>query len=296
MILLTGSSGFLGKYLINNLPEKKVKTLGRSACDYDVDLSLNVPCFKDKFEIVIHNAGKAHSIPNTNFQKQEFYQVNVVGTQNLLAGIAKNCFPKYFVFVSSVSVYGLYCGIEINENTSLGAEDPYGKSKIVAEQIILDWCKKNNVICTILRLPLLLGSNPPGNLNSMINGIRKGFYFNLSGGTARKSMVLASDVAKFILKAAEVGGIYNLTDGYHPSFCELGKLIARQCGRKFVPNMPFYLAKFFAITGDMLGSKFLINSDKLTKITSTLTFDDSKARGAFGWNPSPVLKGFNIHE
>jgi hypothetical protein len=30
------------------------------------------------------------------------------------------------------------------------------------------------------------------------------------------------------------------------------------------------------------------------KITSTLTFDDSKARNAFGWKPTPVLEGFKI--
>jgi nucleoside-diphosphate-sugar epimerase len=109
-------------------------------------------------------------------------------------------------------------------------------------------------------------------------------------------MVLASDVAKFILKAAEVGGTYNLTDGYHPNFNELSNCIALQMGKKFVPNMPLFVAKFLATIGDILGSKFPINSDKLNKITSTLTFDDTKARLAFGWKPSPVLKGFNMYE
>ena len=128
----------------------------------------------------------------------------------------------------------------------------------------------------------------------MIKGIKKGYYFNINEGHARKSMVLADDVAKFILKAAEVGGIYNLTDGYHPSFYEISHLIANQLGKSYIPNMPNFIAKFLAKIGDLIGPKFPINTDKYLKITSDLTFDDSKAREAFGWDPTPVLKGFKI--
>jgi len=44
----------------------------------------------------------------------------------------------------------------------------------------------------------------------------------------------------------------------------------------------------------MLGRRSPINSDKLKKIVSNLTFDDSKARKLLGWNPALVLKGFKI--
>lgn len=204
--------------------------------------------------------------------------------------------PKSFVYISSVSVYGLNNGMQINEDQLLLAQDAYGKSKIEAEIIVKEWCVKNNVKCTILRLPLVLGSNAPGNLGKMIHGIKKGYYFNISGGIAQKSMVLSSDIAKFILKAAEVGGTYNLTDGYNPNFKELSHLIAFQLNKKFVPNIPLFLAKLLAFVGDKIGPIFPINSNNLNKITSTLTFDDSKARKAFGWKPTAVLKGFNINE
>lgn len=60
--------------------------------------------------------------------------------------------------------------------------------------------------------------------------------------------------------------------------------------------MPNFVAKLVAKVGDMLGSWVPLNSSKLRKITSTLTFDDSKARAAFGWSPTPVLEGFKIHD
>ena len=61
-------------------------------------------------------------------------------------------------------------------------------------------------------------------------------------------------------------------------------------------NMPLWLARIFARFGDLLGSKAPLNTNKLKKITSVLTFDDSKAREAFGWNPTPVLESFRINK
>ena len=128
----------------------------------------------------------------------------------------------------------------------------------------------------------------------MINGIKKGFYLNVAGGSAKKSMVLASDVAEFVLKASEVGGIYNLTDGYHPTLFELSNNIAKQLGKKPPLSMPFWFAKLIAFFGDSIGEIAPLNSRKLRKMNTSLTFDDSKARVFFGWNPTPVLENLII--
>jgi nucleoside-diphosphate-sugar epimerase len=294
MILITGSNGFLGKHIMKELKSKPL-TIGRnSQCDIVVDLAKEIPSLP-QVDLVIHSAGKAHCVPKTELEKQSFFEVNVKGTENLLKGLEKAGYPKQFVFISSVSVYGVSSGITINEEHPLMAQDPYGKSKILAEKLIEDWCAKNNVICTILRLPLIIGANPPGNLGAMIKGIKEGFYFNIAGGNAKKSMVLADDISRILLKAAEAGGIYNLTDGYHPNFHEMSCLISTQLGKKQVKNMPFWIAKIFAFLGDIMGSKFHINTEKLHKLNATLTFDDSKARRAFGWDPQAVLKVFKIN-
>lgn len=296
-ILLTGSTGFLGKYLYRNISQKfQVFTLCRTrTCDFLCDLTHCIPNFNQDFDIIIHAAGKAHTIPKSDIEKKSFYDINVIGTNNLLKGLSQSV-PKQFVFVSSVSVYGLIEGENINEESPLLAQDPYGKSKIESEDIVKKWCYKHNVICTILRLPLIIGVNPPGNLGSMIHGIKKGYYFNIAGGNAKKSMVLASDIAKFILNAAEIGGTFNLTDGMDPTFNELSKCISQNLKKSIVPNIPFIIANVLAKIGDLLGNHFPINSCKLSKITSTLTFDDSKARLAFGWNPTPILEGFKLNE
>jgi len=289
-ILLTGANGFLGKSIKEELSkEHTIFDLSRTIGEYIVFLEKEIPVFKENFEIVIHAAGKAHSIPRNDLEKKEFRDINVEGTLNLLKGLEKSKIPKQFVFISSVSVYGKESGNNISEEFSLAAIDAYGISKIEAERIIKEWCKKNNVVCSILRLPLLVGKNPPGNLGTMIKAINKGYYFNIAGGKAKKSMVLARDVAAFILKVADVGGVFNLTDGVHPDFKELSIAISKQKNKKMTFNLPLFIAKLMGYTGDILGNKAPVNSLKIKKIISDLTFDDSKAR-KLGWNPQPVLE------
>lgn len=295
-ILLTGHSGFLGKYLADYLKDKfDLYTLSRSSNGhFSYDLEKEIPDFNIKFDLVIHAAGNAHFNSQNKTDSELFYKSNVIGTLNLLNGLSNSEPPKQFLFISSVSVYGLTNGYLIDENAPLNANDPYGKSKIEAESLINNWCIENKVTSTVFRLPLIVGINPPGNLGAMIKGIVKGYYFNIGGGNAKKSMLRAEDIAVYVVKAAEIGGIFNLTDGYHPTFLDISKLICRQLGKRLPLNMPFCLAYLIALMGDLFGEKALLNRQKLNKITSNLTFDDTKARYIFGWNPSPVLESMFI--
>lgn len=296
--LITGASGFLGNYISNNLlvSNHKLTRLGfKGKCDIACDLSCEIPKLPFEIDMVIHAAGKAHINPITHEEKKYFYDINIQGTKNLCLALERSKIPIAFVYISSVSVYGKESGILINEDNDLIAKDTYGQSKIQAERIVQDWCEKYNVICTILRLPLIAGSNPPGNLKAMIAAIYKGYYFDIGGGKAKKSIVLAEDVAKVIPIAANIGGIYNLTDGYHPSIGELSELITKQLGKGRPLNIPYWLALILAEGGELMGAKAPINSAKFKKMTSSLTFDDSKARSVLGWEPTSVLEGFKIN-
>ena len=290
-ILLTGSNGFLGNIIKKELfISNNVYTLSRTNSDFNFDLSRNIPIFNMSFDTIIHCAGKAHQIPQNKMDINSFFDVNVNGTINLLNGVSLNNLPKYFIFISSVSVYGLIEGDYICEDAPLLAKDPYGMSKIQAEKIILDWCNSNNIICTILRLPLIVGDNPKGNLSNMINAINKGYYFNIQGGYSRKSIVMALDVAKIISKVVNIGGIFNLTDGYHPSVRELSYYYRSISGKKCkIHNLPYFFVRLLALVGDLFGEKFPINTYKFNKMTSTLTFDDTKAKKMFGWKPESIF-------
>jgi GlcNAc-P-P-Und epimerase len=295
-ILLTGANGFLGRVIKKELQDLfSIKTLGRTSCDFNCDLtSIESIQTIEHFDLIIHCAGKAHISGRSSFNELLFFDVNVNGTINLLNSISKSNLPKYFVYISSVSVYGLNNGNLIDENSPLLAKDPYGKSKIMAEQIVSKWCKENNIVCTIMRLPLIIGENPKGNLKSMITGLKRGYYFNIAGGASKRSMVLADDVANVLVPASKIGGIFNLTDGLNPSYFEISAAIAPYFKRSYIPNIPMPFAIFFAKIGDVFGEKFIFNTDKLIKLTSSLTFNDTSARLILGWKPNSVLSNLNF--
>lgn len=285
-ILLTGASGFLGKSMLSSWSSQhEVITLGRDESNLiQIDLSREKPSLPT-VDMVVHAAGKAHIVPKTDQEKQEFFEVNLQGTRHLLEAITE--LPRLFVFISTVAVYGLEEGNLISEEAPLNGTSPYAESKIQAEQYLIRWGQKMGVPVVILRLPLIVGPNPPGNLGAMIHAVRKGFYFRLGSGEARKSMVLAKDVADFIPSLLGHEGIFNLCDGAHPSLAELDQKIADHYGKKVrsISEKPLsYLAKI----GDFLPF-FPLNSYRLGKLAHTLTFDDQKARKELGWNPRYTL-------
>ena len=292
-ILLTGASGFLGEYLLKTLSRySQVKTLGRSSSNnIQIDLACDIPKLDMSFDWVVHNAGKAHVVPKNEVESQQFDNVNYKGTLNLLTALEQNL-PQKFIFISTVAVYGREVGEDIDENAPTNGKSPYAKSKIKAERAIRDWCSKNEVDCIILRLPIIVGKNPPGNLNSIINAIGAGKYFSIQGNHARKSMILAEDIANLIPNLKGKSGVYNLTDGIHPTFSQVELAIAMGINSRIRLKLPKSLVGFVAKVGDLLhyfNLPFPLNSDRLHKMTSTLTFSDNKARKELGWNSQPVL-------
>jgi len=294
-LLFTGASGFLGHFLLPILDTKYyVSTLDLQDADYNYNLSKEGFELNKQFNIVLHAAGKAHSIPQSEEEKQAFFDVNYKGTVNLCRALEKIGVPCSFIFISSVAVYGCDSGKNITEEHPLNGKTPYALSKIQAEEFLIDWCRNHDVILTIFRPSLIAGPNPPGNLKDMINGIKKGLYFSIGGGKARKSILMVEDIARLIPLVTEKGGIYNICDDEHPCFKQLGILISNQLGKRVPLNIPYIIAKFMALCGDAIGKKAPINSLKLKKITQSLTFSNKKVKETFGWQPLNVLENFKI--
>ena len=292
-ILLTGANGFLGSILKEEFQQDEIFTLGQSTNNnYHLDITQPLPDLP-YFDLVIHAAGKAHVVPKSDKEREEFYMVNVKGTEHLLQSLQKAP-PKAFVLISSVAVYGVETGENIDENHPLLANDPYGKSKCMSESLVVGWCAKHNVISTIFRLPLVAGKNPPGNLGAMIDAIKRNRYFNISKGKTKRSIVLGADVATATKICYLIGGIFNLTDGRGITYKSLSDKICKALNKRASYNLPLWIALILAYIGDTLGDRFPFNSKRLEKLRNSLTFSDDKARATFGWNPRSVLGDLNI--
>ncbi|MDR2840580.1 MAG: NAD-dependent epimerase/dehydratase family protein [Paludibacter sp.] len=294
-LLLTGANGFLGRNILPLLRETyHVATLDLQNADYVCDVSKNIFEITKKIDIVLHAVGKAHIVPKTAIEKQAFFDVNLQGTVNLCNSLEQSgTIPKSFIFISTVAVYGYEFGENVTENAPLNGTSPYALSKIQAEKYLIEWCAKNKVILSIFRPSLIAGANPPGNLGAMINGIKNGKYLRISKGTARKSVLMVQDIATLVLLAADKGGIFNVCSDEQPSFYELEQLIVNQLHKSTVLTMPMWVARIAAKIGDVFKIS-IFNSQKLEKITSSLTFSNEKAKSELAWKPINVLENFRI--
>lgn len=300
-LLLTGATGFLGRNILPHLSKNyDVTSTGRSEnSEFEhryIQCNLAEEKLPDEkvqhWDVVIHAAGKAHVVPQTDEEKKAFFDVNLEGTKNLAESLEANP-PKAFVFISTIAVYGLEYGVDITEDAPFSAEDPYGVSKIRAEQFLTKWANKHGVNLSILRLPLVAGPDAPGNLGAMVKGIQTGKYLRIGNGNAKKSMVWAADIAHAIPNLENVSGVYNLTDGHDPSFKELEDAIVKKLDKK-VRSLPKPLAFAIASVGSVINLVFRkrvfpLDRRAYSKITKSLTVDDSKARREFGWNSRRVV-------
>ena len=293
-VLITGSSGFIGSRLYSGLSGEISKLDGLSRnehCDISFDLSIGNPSLLN-YEMVVHCAGKAHS--NDKWSHSD-YSKDIAITQNLLSSLSKTP-PKCFIYLSSVSVYGITKGYMIDEHSETNPMDLYGKSKLYSEKIILDWCKNHGVSFLILRLPLVIGKSAPGNFGKLMSAIKGKRFFLISGNNALKSMVLIDDLISLIkqqlISGVTCSGIYNLTDGTQIGF---NSFVIKLCeSNGFSP--PITLPSFFVKSLAMIGSIFPyspFNMGTYSKMTSTLTFSSNKAENNLNWRPSAVIDNLN---
>lgn len=295
-LLFTGGTGFLG---FNTKPvldqHYEVTTIGITERDeLKANFAKEVPVLPCKYDIVLHAAGKAHVYPKTPEEVQSFYDINYQGTVNLCKALETVGTPKAFIFISTSGVYGIDNGDYTTEDMPLIGEEPYQKSKIMAEGFLTKWCQEHGVVLGILRPSLMAGKNAPGNLGAMVNGIKTGKYLSINHGKARKSLLMAEDIAHLVPLVATKGGVYNVCDDTHPSFGQLEELIAKQLGKRKPISIPYWFAKCIAVFGDIVGSWFPLNSKRLEKITQSDTLSNEKAKRELGWKPMSVLENYMI--
>lgn len=161
---ITGGAGFIGSNLARSLVHQghKIRIIddfssGLVANITDLDCEVvqgsfadvdKVWNFLDGVEFVFH-LGARGSVPRSIVSPQRTFDVNVVGTQNLLEAIRKLRVP--FVFSSSSSVYGNNRHLPKAESLVLDPITPYAASKAASEHMIQAYAKSYDLDCRIFR-------------------------------------------------------------------------------------------------------------------------------------------------
>ncbi|MCM1518760.1 MAG: NAD-dependent epimerase/dehydratase family protein [Pseudoflavonifractor sp.] len=284
---MTGAYGFLGKYLVNEFSDEAIVTLGLDDRDMiRCDLRETVPQFDRRFDTVVHNAGSitCASAMATNHE----------GTVRLCRGL-ESAPPRQFVFISSIAVYGADSGEELGEDTPLRPVNDYGRSKMMAEEFLTQWCADRDVKLTILRPALIIGTGMNGSAAAMARGIDRGYYFHIKDNEARRSVIHAADVAIAARLTAPIGGIYNLSDGVHPTVHDLAEAIAHRLGDKRIMTLPRRTVDMVARLGDCI-PLLPLSTARLRQLTETLTVSNAAIRRATPLEPRDVVSYLTTHD
>ena len=214
-ILVTGSSGYIGRHLLDVLPNCYTVGLDRafkpqSADKFILQNILENKMVEGEFDAVVHLAGLVN-VGDSVKNPMRYYETNVAGTLKMLEQVDY----KHFIFAST--------GAAENPNS------PYATSKRVTEDMVREYCQLNNKDCTIFRFYNVIGSAgyDPTNMDGlMYNLIKAGMetgVFNVYGsdydtydGTALRDYIHVSEVCQAIKSAIEVpsdGTIQNLATG-----------------------------------------------------------------------------------
>jgi nucleoside-diphosphate-sugar epimerase len=290
--LITGDSGFLGTYISKAFLNKGYKVWGISRSNSRLDISSELILPNQSYDVVIHCAGKAHSYPKSIKEAEEFYLVNHIGTQNLCSAL-ENSKIKQFIFISTAAIYGEY-GTGYTESSNPVLSTPYAESKFMAEQFLIKWGLQKQIPVLIFRLPLIVGTNPPGNLGMMINAIKRGRYISVDKGKCKRSVVFAEDVALFLTSLENPrNGLYNLSDSCNIQFSDFENYLCRVFGKKRIMNIDKRFISLFSWIGDLV-PMFPINTKIFNKLSKDFTVSSNLAKEELNWNPKIVKENLNL--
>ena len=198
-ILITGGAGYIGShvteillkkkkkvFLIDNLSTGHRKLINKQAKFFKLNIlqknKVKKILNKNKIDSIIHLAANL-IIGEGQKKPKKYYKNNVLGTKKLLEA-CKNSMVKNFIFSSTAAIYkeGQY---KVSENSIVKPKSIYGKTKIKAENLIINFGKKNKINYGILRYFNIAGASPSGKIG-LINKKSDHLFKNFSSEMMKK--------------------------------------------------------------------------------------------------------------
>lgn len=292
-IFITGISGFLGSHLAEELyaDGHEISAVCRQSseipelnCRYNVErvILLNSESYKSLLEgvdVIYHVAGA------TSARGQEQFDLANVATTRALLAARKEIAPNsLFIFLSSQSASGPF---------DKGPISPYGKSKLLAEQIIK---RSHNWI--IVRPPAVFGKRDTAML-PVFRMAKKGFFFSPRDNIAEVALIYIKDLVRFLILLPSCPGAVRNTflPAYEKLFSwkEFHKVLQEASDKRvyhiriprFVVRLAGYLSEFY---GNIRGETRIFDRYKAAEFLARgWNLDRDTAYDITGWKPETSI-------
>lgn len=319
-ILVTGSTGYLGRSLMNKLKAvmgAEIYVIARAGSDVSFMGDENIHILRADLAVQssIERALASfteldvlyHVAAATSGSHYESMINTVIATNNLLNAL-KNCCVKRFVLVSSFSVYQmteLASGSILDENTpietKLSLRDSYAQTKVKQEKLVRKFCCSYKIPLVIVRPGKIYGSDTymiPPQLGLRIPGL----CFLIPGGDHLIPFTHVENCADAVFLAGTFGGpngecVINIVDDDLMTQKDFLKVYRRIHGRMprslRVPDFIFRgMVKLFEIASKISKGNIppLVTRYRSDNLWKPLRYDNSRAKRMLGWKPEISIK------
>lgn len=312
-ILITGASGFIGSYIVEEALKRGFETwaaIRKSSSrmflqderihflevDFSSQEKIEEQLKDHQFDYVVHAAGATKCL-----HKEDFYRINLEGTQHLVSALLSLQMPlKRFVYISSLSIMGAIREQqpyeEIRESDEAQPNTAYGKSKLAAEEWLSSLTSPFPYI--ILRPTGVYGPRERDYF-LQVKSIRNHVDFAVGLQRQDITFVYVTDVVQAIFLAldkGEIGRKYFLSDGEVYQSSEFSNLVHQELGYPWWIRItaPIWLLRVITWCGDylgrMTGKMSALNNDKFNILRQrNWRCDIEPARRELGYEPEVKL-------
>ncbi len=282
-ILVTGSSGFLGNYLVPQLLNQNYKIFGiskRKQKSYKNFISSSVDINKitdfklqNNFSKIIHMAALS-DVDYCNLNPSKCYELNVSGTQKMLELARKK--DSEFIFLSSSHVYGNSKKTSLSETESSSPLSHYASSKKIGEILCETYSLTYGLNIRIARIFSVYGPNSSKSnlIFNIINQVIHDSQITLGNITPKRDFIFIDDVITGLLNiinSKKKGyDIYNIGTGKSTSIVDLVNSILAFSNKKM----------------RIISKKDKIRKNDVMNVCANI----SKMNSHFNWKPKILLK------
>ncbi|MDV6375396.1 hybrid nucleoside-diphosphate sugar epimerase/sugar transferase [Deinococcus arenicola] len=294
-VLVIGASGFVGKTVMRDLLIRgyAVRAAARQpvgipdGAEYAVLPDLTQPdiawgALLDGVDRIVYLAARVHVMNDTHPDPLAAYMaVNHDAALSLAHEAARRGIGR-FVYLSSVKVNGEQSTRPLTELDPPQPTDPYGISKLRAENALLQLGQETGLAVTILRPPLVYGPGVKANFMALARAAGRGLPLPIGAVQNRRSMVYVENLADLIAVTLEhpaaAGEVFFASDGEDLSTAALTRGLAEAQGKAAnLPRVPVALL--------MLGGRLTGRSSMIQRLTNSLQVSSEKARERLDWTP-----------